>query len=212
MGQSASHEERVKVEAELVAYYDNEAEERAGRSLGGQRLEACHRFVAEIDRAQMPLLEVGTGAGRDVREFAAQGLTVVGVDLSLEQARFAQATGAQQVVASAGSLPFADKQFSALWSMSTLMHVPNSAIEETLGEVRRVLASGAIASIGVWGGPDIEDYGSQGEGRLRRLFSRRSDETWRGLLELIGQVTLYETWSDDADDFWYQWALVRVPD
>lgn len=89
------------------------------------------------------------------------------------------------------------------------MHVPNSTIEQTLEEVRRVLAPAAIGGIGAWGGPDIEDYGDRpGDGRL---FSRRSDETWRRLLETVGDVQAFETWSwDDSGDFWYQWALLRT--
>lgn len=203
--------DRLTIEAELAAYYDHEAEERERRPLSDQRLEARNRFLAEIDMS-LPVLEVGTGTGRDVKEFVAADLSVVGIDLSLEQARRAQAAGAHQVIASARYLPFRDNCFSTLWSMSTLMHVPNSAIRETLVEVRRVLAPGAVAAIGVWGGPDTEDYGSfKGPIGHRRLFSRRSEETWRRLLRLVGEPHIYETWNEDGDDFWYQFALLRVP-
>lgn len=203
--------DRLTIEAELAAYYDNEAEDRERRPLSGRRLEASNRFLAEIDLS-LPVLDVGTGTGRDVKEFVAAGISVVGVDLSAEQARHAQAAGAHQVLASARHLPFRDDSFSTLWSMSTLMHVPNSAIRETLVEVRRVLASGAIAAIGVWGGPDIEDYGEfKASLGHRRLFSRRSDETWGRLLRLVGEPHVYETWDDDGDDFWYQFAVLRVP-
>lgn len=211
MDGKSSLRDRLAIEAELAAYYDNEAEDRARRPLSGRRLEAHNRFLAEVDLS-LSVLELGTGTGRDVEEFVAVGFSVVGVDLSVEQPRHAQAAGAHQVLASARSLPFRDDSFSILWSMSTLMHVPNSAIRKTLVEVRRVLAPGAIAAIGVWGGPDIEDYG-EFEGRLghRRLFSRRSEETWGGLLRLVGEPRIYETWNDDGDDFWYQFAVLRVP-
>lgn len=201
----------LKVEAELAAYYDDEADARVRRPLGNQRLEARRRFLAEIDMS-VRLLELGTGVGRDVGAFVARAHSVVGVDLSFEQARHARAAGAQQVLASVRQLPFLDDSFAALWSMSTLMHVPNSAIQTTLGEVRRVLAPGAVAAIGVWGGPDVEDHGDrERDGGLRRLFSRRSDATWHELLETVGEVLVYETWSAGGDDFWYQWALLRVP-
>lgn len=203
--------DQLTIEAELAAYYDHEAEDRERRPLSEQRLEARNRFLAEIDMS-LPVLEVGTGTGRDVKEFVAADLSVVGIDLSFEQGHRAQAAGAHQVIASARSLPFRDYCFSTFWSMSTLMHVPNGAIRETLVEVRRVLTPGAVAGIGVWGGPDTEDYGAF-KGRLghRRLFSRRSDETWRRLLRLVGDPLIYETWNDDGDDFWYQFALLRVP-
>lgn len=206
-----SADDTSRVEAELADYYDNEAEDRVRRPLASQRLEARRRFLAEIDTS-VRLLELGTGVGRDVRAFVARDQFVVGVDLSFEQARHARAAGAHQVLASARYLPFRDNSFAALWSMSMLMHVPNSAIRETLHEVRRVLAPGAVAAIGVWGGPDVEDYGDHREyGGHRRLFSRRSDETWRQLLDPLGEVTSFETWNQDNDDFWYQWSLLRIP-
>lgn len=209
MDRITSDDALLRVEAELAAYYNDEAEDRVRRPLGGQRLEARRRFLAEIDTS-VRLLELGTGVGRDVRAFVARNQSVVGVDLSFEQARHARVAGAHQVLASARYLPFLDDSFAALWSMSTLMHVPNSAIRETLHEVRRVLAPGAVAAIGVWGGPDVEgdrrEYGGH-----RRLFSRRSDDTWRQLLDLLGEVTNFETWSQDDDDFWYQWSLLRIP-
>lgn len=207
----SSDDDRLTIEGELTAYYDREAEDRAHRPLGHRRVEARSRFLAEIDQSSLPLLEVGTGTGRDIGDFIALGLRVVGVDLSIEQARHARAAGAHQVLASARHLPFSDRSFSALWSMSTLMHVPNNAIRATLSEVRRVLIPGATAAIGVWGGPDVEDYGGRSEYEGRRLFSRRSDETWGRLLELVGDVYHYDTWNGDEGDFWYQWALLRVP-
>lgn len=200
--------DRLAVEAELRQYYDSEAEERSRRPLVGQRVEARRRFLREV-RPSSRLLEIGTGTGRDIADFIGAGFEVVGLDLSPEQGRYAIEAGAHQVIASARHLPFRDGSFPALWSMSTLMHVPNSTIEQTLEEVRRVLAPAAIGGIGAWGGPDIEDYGDRpGDGRL---FSRRSDETWRRLLETVGDVQAFETWSwDDSGDFWYQWALLRT--
>jgi hypothetical protein len=86
------------------------------------------------------------------------------------------------------------------------MHVPNAAIAEALGEIRRVLVPGALAAIGVWGGPDVEDHGDTGG---PRLFSRRSEQRWRQMLGLVGTVEEFENWHPDLDDFGYQWALVR---
>ncbi|MGH9232503.1 MAG: class I SAM-dependent methyltransferase [Acidimicrobiales bacterium] len=74
------------------------------------------------------MLEVGIGPGRDSVTFVARGIRVVGIDLSLEHARRARATGAEAIVATVRRLPFGDDSFTALWTMSTLMHVPNEAI------------------------------------------------------------------------------------
>lgn len=111
--------------------------------------------------------------------------------------------------ASVRHLPCRRETVDVVWSMSTLMHVPDSAIEGSLDEVRRVLAPGGRAVIGVWGGRDVEEHSDKdaATGRPPRLFARRSDERWRTMLGRIGAVETFETW-DDGDDFAYQWAVV----
>jgi SAM-dependent methyltransferase len=108
-------------------------------------------------------------------------------------------------------LPVRPASFDAIWTMSTLMHVPDSAIEGVLSEVRRVLTPAGVLCAGVWGGVDEErtsDTDAQ-TGRPPRLFSRRSDERWRSMLERVGTIESFERWSYDETDFTYQLALVR---
>jgi SAM-dependent methyltransferase len=196
------------VERELTAYYDQEGADRADRPLERHRVDARERFVASFGERRPSLLEVGPGAGRDSAGLVADGFQVVGVDLSFDQLSHAQPRGLLPVMATARTLPFADATFEALWTMSTLMHIPDSAIDAALAELRRVLAPGAVAAIGVWGGPDIEGVGDLGR-YGPRLFSRRSDQRWQRLLETVGIVEVFENWHPDTEDFWYQWAVVR---
>lgn len=90
------------------------------------------------------------------------------------------------------------------------MHVPDVAIEATLAELRRVLAPGGLAAIGVWGGPGVETHGDADQFEPPRLFSRRSDERWQALLGALGTIVEFEDWAPAADDFWYQWAVVET--
>ena len=73
-----------------------------------------------------------------------------------------------------------------------------------------MLAPGALATIGVWGGPDIEARSDNERFDPPRFFSRRSDDRWRTLLGAIGAIERYETWGEGRDDFWYQFAVLRV--
>lgn len=196
------------VERDLADYYDQEAADRAERKLGERRIEARTRFRALLPPSPS-FLEVGPGAGRDSGAFVEAGIDVVGVDLSHEQSRHASMSGAGPVVATVRQMPFADGSFDALWTMSTLMHVPDSAIELALAELRRVLSPGALAAIGVWGGPDIEGTGDKDAYDPPRLFSRRSDARWETLLATLGTVEQFENWHPELDDFWYQFAIVR---
>jgi SAM-dependent methyltransferase len=198
------------VEAQLIAYYDQEGDVRTRRPIGGERLTARSSFLEELGAAPRRVVEIGSGPGRDASAFREAGHRYTAVELSMEHARRCRQTGANVVRASARQLPFPDGAFDALWSMSVLMHVPNSAIEGALAELARVLEPGAVAGIGVWGGRDTEGTSDDDEraGRPPRLFSLRSSGRWRALLASIGSVDTFETFGDDGD-FDYQWAVVR---
>lgn len=198
------------VERDLATYYDREAGDRAERSINPRRVDGRTRFIARLGPHRPRTLEVGIGPGLDAAAFVADAAPVFGVDLSCEHARRATAQGAHVTVGSVRQLPFRDGSFAALWTMSTLMHVPNASIAEAVGEIRRVLAVGALGAIGVWGGPDVEEYDSPGTYGPPRLFSRRSDDRWRSLLAVIGSIEEYETWDHEPGRYWYQWAVVRA--
>jgi SAM-dependent methyltransferase len=198
------------VERALVAYYEQEASDRAKRPIDPQRVEARTRFITRLDGRRPRILEVGVGPGRDAVSFVAKGIPVVGVDLSVEHAQLAGSTGVHAVVGTVRRLPFGNSAFGALWTMSTLMHVPNEAIADAFVELRRVLAPGALAAVGVWGGPDGEHHRGIDVFDPPRFFSLRSDERWRSLLSTLGSVEDFEIWGRRGDDFWYQWAVVRT--
>ena len=196
------------VEADLVAYYDGE-EGRETRPMDPRRLTA-RAAVIESLAPGIRVLEIGAGPGRDAIALRDAGSDYVGVDLSLAHCRRCRATGAAAVRASVRHLPCRTGSFDLVWSMSTLMHVPDSAIDGALDEVRRVLAPGGRAVTGVWGGRDVEEHSDTdaATGRPPRLFARRSHDRWRAMLGRIVHVEAFEAW-DDGHDFVYQWAVVR---
>ena len=118
--------------------------------------------------------------------------------------------------ASARALPFATSSIGALLSMSTLMHIPAVAIEATMLEIARVLAPDATVAVGVWGRPDVEHHSERDTATPstgRRLFSRRSERSWRSLLEIVGRVDAFDVWEDanaDNDAFRYHMAFVTA--
>jgi SAM-dependent methyltransferase len=201
------------LERDLAAYYDQDAPDRLASGLDTDRIAAREQFLSLVLRgSELRLLEIGTGVGRDSASFVQHQIDTYGVDLSLEQARHSASHGVRQVVGSVRHLPFGSQAFDAVWSMSVLMHVPNVAIESALGEVRRVLRPSGVAAIGVWGGADTEQRSTEDRYQPPRLFSRRSDKTWRDLLETVGRVESFRTWPVNPDGWWYQFAHVRRTD
>ena len=199
------------LEADLAAFYDQEAGERAERDLQPRRVEHRAAFLDLLAvEGRRTLVEIGTGPGVDARAFLAEGLAVSGVDLSPEHVRRAREAGVDAVVGSVLDLPYADGAFEAGWTMSTLLHVPDSRLEAALAETVRVLAPGAPLAVGVWGGPDWEGPSDQDRFQPPRFFSLRSHQRWRATLERHARVEEWDTWTPDGQSWTYQWAVLRT--
>ncbi|OFI37711.1 SAM-dependent methyltransferase [Arthrobacter sp. SW1] len=209
-------------EAELAAYYNREAAARDARPLTSRRV-ACREWFTRLLKSEHrhSLLELGCGSGWDGLGFVQAGLHYCGVDLSEESVRLARTKGLDASVASGRALPFADAAFPAAWTMSTLLHVPNRAIDDVVSELVRVTAPGAPLAVGLWSGEDDEVLNPEDDIEPRRFFSRRSDATVREIFGRHGTVEHFETWpegqgpeSGPGAGQWvqhYQFLVLRTP-
>ncbi|WP_354236368.1 class I SAM-dependent methyltransferase [Arthrobacter sp. UYEF3] len=116
-----------------------------------------------------------------------------GVDLSETSIRLAHSKGLEVRVANGRRLPVPDGTFAAAWTMSTLLHVPNTRIHDVVGELVRATAPGAPIAIGLWSGDDDEVLNPEDLDQPRRFFSRRRDATARRIFGEHGEVVDFET-------------------
>lgn len=152
------------------------------------------------------MLEVGCGGGRDGVLLRDAGFDYHGVDLTPEASDICADRGLRVTVASATQLPFDADAFDAAWTMSTLMHLDGDGFDRAVDELGRVVTSGGLVAVGVWGsqrpGRRVDEHG--------RLFVQRSDEQVRQALSRIGAVDSFETGMFHDDGGHYQFATVVV--
>lgn len=167
------------------------------------------------------MLEIGCGRGFDGLKFVQAGIHYTGIDLSEEYVHRAAARGLNVSVASARRLPFADAVFPAVWTMSTLLHIPNRDIDDVVRELVRVAAPGAPIAVGLWSGNDEEELNPEDRIEPARFFSSRSDATLRRIFGLHGTIEEFVTWPEGTDREsgpgagdqarHYQFLLLRTP-
>lgn len=201
----------ASIEDGLRRFYDGEIYKRATRPVVPERERRRDAFAQECrERAIRTVLEVGCGAGRDGACLVASGLNYSGIDLSSKAVQMCRGLGLNAHEAKATSLPFEDATFDGAWSMSTLMHLPEDGMRTALTELRRVVRSGGLVEVGVWGDTRNRDW----TGPDGRFFCLRTDDTFKALLGEVGTVEDFATWDWSNDRFdagaHYQWARLSL--
>jgi ubiquinone/menaquinone biosynthesis C-methylase UbiE len=113
--------------------------------------EDVDAFVAQIEQPAL-ILDLGAGAGRDSRYFAARGFSVVASDFSLEMLRIGRSAEVAQVQADMVQLPFRPNTFAGAWVCASLLHLPSRNHDQALIELLRVLAPGGLAAVSMKAG------------------------------------------------------------
>jgi SAM-dependent methyltransferase len=201
-------------ERDLRGYYDQEARLRDVRPIDPRRIEKRLQFI-ELLLAETAesVLEVGVGPGRDAMAFGGAGLSVVGIDLSFEHVSLARQHGVDGCQASVLKLPFGENAFDAIWTMSTLVHIPNSVWDAALTEICRVAKPRANIAIGLWRSDDDSDIEVRSSIDVidpPRFFSRRPDASLIGRLKPYGELVSFETWTPNNDRWTYQFVTIRT--
>lgn len=210
------------LEGRLAAFYDRHAAGPNTRATTPQRVECRNWFVRLLKQEHRhSVFELGCGTGVEALEFVRAGLHYCGVDLSGESVRLARAKRLEASVASGRRLPFPNSSFSAAWTMSTLLHVPNSSIHGVVGELVRVCEPGAPIAVGLWSGEDEEVLNPEDDDGDPRFFSRRSDAAARRIFGEHGDVEHFRTWPEGTGEeagpgrgAWtqhYQFLVLRTP-
>lgn len=198
-------------EAELRAFYEEEARQRLRRTPAGFRVDVRSRFVASLRaRGCSSVVDLGSGPAGDGPAFVDAGLRYTGVDLAIGNARLAAHAGLTVVPGSLAAPPFRDGAFDAGWSMSTLMHLTEVETPAVFGAIGSLLLPGAPLLVGLWGGTlgDIRSDHPLAGGR--RLFSLRTLDRNRELFEMLGDIEQAERHDAGPDGWEYQTIRLRV--
>jgi SAM-dependent methyltransferase len=157
-------------------FYESNADAYAELTLAGDVAELWSLLDGRVTPGSR-VLDLGAGAGRDLKELRSRGYRAIGMDLSLALATIAKRVSCQpMVVADMHALPFRPASFDVVWSVASLSHIHRDEISALLQSIRAVLRTGGIFIVSVREGTgDLID--TKG-----RYFSLHREDDWHNLM------------------------------
>lgn len=195
--------------ASTRAFYKEHADRYADLTLHLSMAPQLTQFLALCPAGR--IVDLGCGAGRDLREFTAVGRDAVGLDLSEALALKARTvSGAPVVVADLRRAPFADGAFAGVWASASLLHLTRGQAAAALGEAARLLQRGGMMFSSVKAG-DGERRSKDG-----RRFVLHTSEAWGQMVEDAGfrlislEATSGASTSQSAPETWISSLATRL--
>jgi SAM-dependent methyltransferase len=144
---------------------------------------------AEATDNGAPVLDLGSGGGRDSRMLAESGKRVVSGDICLtllQQSRSLYPdNGIANVCLDGRYIPFRENSFSGVWACGSLLHLPSAYMPSAIAEIFRVLRPGGIAVINMQEG-SAEGWREGGTLPGRRWFTLVDPEGFESLMRSCG--------------------------
>jgi ubiquinone/menaquinone biosynthesis C-methylase UbiE len=129
------------------------------------------------------VVDLGCGAGRDLRALRTRDFSAIGVDWAFSIAAIARRySGCPTVVGDLRELPFKDTAFDGAWASASLLHLRREEVTRALFEAWRVLKPGGLLFASVKEGTGER---RDGEGRWFTFFKRAE---WSDLLVTNGFI------------------------
>lgn len=171
--------------------YDEHAAAIADRFWRIQLDRAWQTFLTALP-PQASIIDIGSGAGRDVNHFIEQGHTAIGLDYSAGLLAEAAQRGAGSFIqADMRALPLAANCFDGAWLSASLLHLPKPDVPGVLKAVYARLKPGGILYISLKAGHGEEWENREGP----RFFSYFTAEEIKQLTAAAG-FSLRQSWQD----------------
>jgi SAM-dependent methyltransferase len=125
-----------------IAFYDARAEAYAEQTAHVDLSEVYDRFLALAPAG--PILDAGSGGGRDTLAFLQRKRDVDAFDASPELARISTArTGVETLVARFETFE-TTKRYAGIWACASLLHVAQFELSDAIGRLTNALAANGV--------------------------------------------------------------------
>lgn len=154
---------------QTLLFYETQAELYAAQTRGINLAHLYEPFLTAVTKGGK-ILDIGCGAGRDLKRFAEEGFEAVGIDPSEKLAALASEFSGCKVLASkVQDLNFVE-EFDGAWVCASLIHLPRHQLSGALEKIFFALKPRGVllVSMQMGSGEEVTDDG--------RFFTRYSSQ------------------------------------
>ena len=181
-----------------LRFYETHAETLVAK-YEGARMESLQQRLIETFRNAHPLLELGSGSGRDAVFLLRHNIDVVATDGSPSMIQKAlelhpELAGRYHHLVLPSMFPFDTNSFLGVFSIALLMHFSESELEQILREIQRILVPKGLFLFSI---PLISPKKAASIWPHRRVFCR-SEKDWEKLASTLGFQKLQAWLEEDS--------------
>lgn len=172
---------------DTICWYDHHAQEYAEQTRQVDLNGIRGRFLRHIPKYG-EILDVGCGAGRDLRYFLEQGREAVGLDPSEKMAKLAAEYAGASVHQCRVQEFKPEKRFDGIWACASLVHVPRKELPDVFDQLSGWLRyRGALYTSFRMG--EVQ--------RSKRFFNDVNQEEAADLVRSVEDLVCREIWLTD---------------
>lgn len=151
-----------------------------------ERQYALDAFIQNNSRR---ILEIGAGTCQDSLFFKENGLAVTAIDLSEEHVGCCVEKNIHAIAMDVYEMNFEPASFDGIYSINCFLHIPKQDLPKVLDGTRRILRTGGLFYLGVYGDRDYEgklrwtDYNGE-----ERFFAFYMFEDYKKILESVFKI------------------------
>lgn len=168
---------------QTLLFYETNAQLYAEQTRGIDLSHLYEPFLTAVTKGGK-ILDIGCGAGRDLKRFAEEGFEAVGIDPSEKLAAMAiEFSGCKVLVSEVQDLNFVE-EFDGAWACASLIHLPRRQLSGALEKIFSALKPRGVLLVSMQMGSG-EAVTNDGRFFTRYSSQELSDATERSQFELI---------------------------
>lgn len=169
---------------ELAVYWGKDA---SLHDWGDEELVRFANYVKSNNGYEV--LELGCGSGVQAKMLLAQGLSVLGIDISPSMIAEAKkrAPGGKYLVGDIVNITFAPDSFDGIYARASLLHIPKSLMPKVFKSINKMLKTGGYFYLAIKEGKGEGEVEDVRHGiNVKRFFSLFVKEEIENLMEASG--------------------------